>query len=93
MAKVARDPYIESCEMTKPFQDTVFQIVDEIISELPFRERTSLANMEKKEVKVLQGVFDLYIRDKIESEDIEYKDIMHELWKRVQEIHRLRVVK
>ena len=79
--------------MTKPFQDTIFKIVDEIISELPLRERTSLANMKREDVEVLQSVFDLYIRDKIESEDMEHEDIMNELWKRVRETHLLRVVK
>ena len=43
--------------MTKPSQDIISQIVDEILSEMPLEERVSLANMEKKEVKVLQGVF------------------------------------
>jgi hypothetical protein len=88
MAKAARNPYIESCEM-KPFQDT---IVDEILSEMPLEERVSLANMKEKDIEVLQGVFDLYIRSKIDAED-EYEDIMHELWKRIRETHRLRVVK
>ena len=55
--------------------DNVSQIVDEIISEMPLEERVSLANMKKKEVEVLQGVFDLYIRDKIESEDMEYEEL------------------
>ena len=36
--------------MTKPPQDTISQIVDEILSEMPLEERVSLANMEKKEV-------------------------------------------
>ena len=49
--------------------------------------------MKKKDVEVLQGVFDLYIRDKIDPEDEEYTEIMNELWKRVRETHRLRVVK
>ena len=49
--------------------------------------------MKEKEIKVLQGVFDLYIRSKIESEDLEYENIMHELWQRVRETYRLRVVK
>ena len=79
--------------MTKPSQDTIFQIVDEIISQMPLEERVSLANMEKKEVKVLQGVFDLYIRSKVDPDDEEYENIMQELWKRVRETHRLRVVK
>ena len=93
MAKVARHPYAENCEMTKHIQDTVFQIVDEIISELPLRERTSLANMKKKDVEVLQGVFDLYIRSKVDPDDEDYENIMLEVWKRVRETHLLRVVK
>ena len=79
--------------MTKPSQDTILQIVDEIISQLPLEEKVSLANMKKKDVKVLQGVFDLYIRSKIDPEDEDCENIMHELWKRVRETHLLRVVK
>ena len=93
MAKVARDPHIEGCKMTESSQDTIFQIVDEILSEMPLEERVSLANMEKKEIKVLQGVFDLYIRNKVDPDDEEYENIMHELWNRVRETHLMRVVK
>ena len=93
MAKVARDPHIEGCKMTKPSQDIISQIVDEILSEMPLEERNSLSNMEKNEVKVLQGVFDLYIRSKVDPDDEDSENIMHELWKRVRETHRLRVVK
>ena len=79
--------------MTKPPQDNILQIVDEIISQMPLEERVSLANMKQKDVEVLQGVFDLYIRSKVDPEDEDYENIMHELWKRVRETHRLRVVK
>lgn len=40
--------------MTKPSQDTISQIVDEIISQMPLEEKVSLANMKKKEVEILQ---------------------------------------
>ena len=93
MEETSRDSYIKNCEMKKQIQDNIFEIVDEIISEMPLEERVSLANMKKKDVEALQGVFDLYIRDKIESEDMEYEDLMNELWKRVRETHLLRVVK
>ena len=76
--------------MTKPPQDT---IVDEILSEMPLEERVSLANMKQKDVEALQGVFDLYIRNKLDPDDEEHENIMHELWKRVRETHLLRVVK
>jgi hypothetical protein len=79
--------------MTKPSQDIIFQIVDEILSEMPLEEKVSLANMKEKEVNVLQGVFDLYIRSRIEPDDEECENIMHELWNRVRKTHRLRVVK
>jgi hypothetical protein len=79
--------------MKKQIQDTVYQIVDEILSEMPLEEKVSLANMKKKDIEVLQGVFDLYIRNKVDPEDEEYENIMHELWNRVRETHLLRVVK
>ena len=69
------------------------QIVDEIISQLPLKERVSLANIKKKDVEVLQSVFDLYTRSKIDAEDMEYENIMNELWKRIRETHLMRAVK
>jgi len=73
--------------------DTLYQFVDEIISEMPLKERVSLANMKREDVETLQSVFDLYIRDRIESEDMECENIMNKIWNRIRETHRLRVVK
>jgi hypothetical protein len=52
-----------------------------------------LAIMKQKDVEVPQGVFDLYIRCKVDPENEDYENIMHELWKRVRETHLLRLVK
>ena len=79
--------------MKKQSKDTVYKIVDEILAEMSLEDRFSLANIEEEDVDVLQGIFDLYIRRKIDPEDEEYENIMHELWNRVRETHRLRVVK
>ena len=79
--------------MKKHLQDTISQIVDEIISELPLRDRTSLVKMKREDVQVLQSVFDLYVRNKIDPEGEECTDIMDEIWKRLWKTHRLRVVK
>jgi hypothetical protein len=57
------------------------------------RKKVSLANMKKKYVEVLQSVFDLYIRRKIDAEDMEHENIMNELWKIIRETHVMRVVK
>ncbi len=74
--------------------DDIDQIVEEIISELPLGEKVSMAHMNKEAVDVLQSVFDLYIKNKIGSEhEEEYTVIMKALWERLQDTHRLKVVK
>ena len=94
MAKASRDPYFESCKVKRQsLIDTLYQIIDEIISEMPLKERVSLANMKREDVEDLQSVFDLYVRNKIESEDMENENIMNKIWNRLRETHRLRVVK
>jgi hypothetical protein len=60
---------------------------------MPLEERVSLANMKQKDVEVLQAVFDLYIRSKVDPEDEDYENIMHEPWERLRKTHRLRIVK
>ncbi len=73
----------------------VDQFIDEIISKLPLKERVSIANIDKKHVEILQRIFEQFILNKIgsEIEDEEYNNIMNELWKRLQETHKMRVVK
>jgi len=66
-----------------------------IISELPFKEKTAIANINEQDVEVLQRVFDLYVQRKMDSDpgDEEYASIMNEIWMKLQETHRLRIVK
>ena len=61
--------------------DELAQVMDEIISEFPLKERVSFANMSEEDVEVLYGAFDLYVRRKIGSkvDDDEHSDIMNEL--------------
>ena len=79
--------------MTKHSEDTIAQIVDEIISEMPLEERVSLANIDEEDADALQGVFDLYMQSKVDPDDEDYKNIIHELLKKLKKTHRLRVVK
>ena len=76
-------------------KQSLSQIIDEIISELPLKEKAFFANLDEVGVAILQKVLDVHIRSKIDSEldDREYNNIMDELWKRLQDTHRLRVVK
>ena len=74
--------------------DAINQITDEIIAEMPLKERTDIANMNKEDAEILQRIFDSYIRSKIgfQNED-EYTVIIKLLWKKLQETHKLRIVK
>ena len=76
-------------------QGGVDQFINEIIAKLPLTESVSIANMSKENVEILQQIFELYIQHKAgsEIEGEEFKNIMDELWKRLQETHRLRVLK
>jgi len=74
--------------------DDIDKIIEEIISELPLGEKVSMANMNKEAVEILQSVFDLYIKSKIGSEhEEEYTVIMKAIWERLQDTHKLRVIK
>ncbi len=76
-------------------EQSLSQIVYEIISELHLHDRVSTSHMSKQDVAVLQSVFERYIRSKLgsEFEDEEFNNIMNELWKKLQVTHKIRVVK
>ena len=70
-------------------------IIDEIISELRLHENVAIANMDENEVRILQGVLNRYIREKIgtETADKDYTKLLEGLWKRLKETHKIRAVK
>ena len=71
------------------------EIIEEIISELPLKERVAIANMNKEDVEMLKNVFDKYVRGKTDTEvdDSEYTNIMNNLCTKLRQTHKLRVVK
>ncbi len=72
----------------------VDEIIEEIISELPLKERVEIANMKKERVEMLKNIFNKHVREKTDTEtdDSEYTDMMNKLWSKLQKTHRLRVV-
>ena len=92
---------------------TVDQAVERIISELSFKDKSTIANMAEIELSMLHKTTGEYIRnafglwsgnkdlmtsccfiakrDKV-SEDEASSIIIKELWKRLQQTHRIRVV-
>ena len=96
--------------------NSVDQIVNEIIAEMPLDDRVRTANLDEDGLAVLQLALGKYLRYLIEnqSEDVSKKllkdcikqsgnetldkdeaalYILKEIWNRLQETHRLRVVK
>ena len=54
------------------------KIIDEIIADLPLKERTLIANMAEYDIEILQSVFELNIQSKVnEAED--QSDIFNKL--------------
>jgi len=78
----------------KPDTRSDNDIIDEILEEMPLREKSSIANMDRDQVETLQLVFDMYIRSKTGSEqmDDDFNDVMIQLWKRLKKTYKLRVV-
>ncbi|MCK4618789.1 MAG: hypothetical protein KAT52_02470 [Desulfobacterales bacterium] len=70
------------------------EIIEEIISELPLKERVAIANMNKEDIEILKNIFNKHVRGKTDTEanDSEYTNMMNNLWSKLQKTHRLRVV-
>jgi len=84
-----------STKYKKPDTDPDTDIINEILGEMPLREKSSIANMDKDKVKILQRAFDMYVRSKIDSDESEddFKEVMFQIWERLRETHRIRTVK
>lgn len=63
------------------------QIIDDIISELPLKEKVSLAGLKGEGVEIFRSVFNLYVRSKTDIQNEEYENIMKELWEHLKETH------
>ena len=74
---------------------SVDEIIEEIISELPLKERVAIANMNKEDVELLKNVFNKYVKRKTDTEvdESEYTNIMNNLWEKLRQTHKLRAVK
>ena len=79
----------------KPDTGNDIDIVNDIIGEMPLLEKAPLANMDEKQVEILQQAFDMYVRSKIDSNatDDDFNDIMIQLWERLKDTHKIRIVK
>lgn len=87
------------------FAQMVEVVVGQIVSALSMKKKVIIANLRLEEIETLQYALDLYISSRLETAaacDIgntrlnaerTYTIIMETLWNRLQETHKLKVVK
>jgi hypothetical protein len=93
---------------------SVEEAIGQLVSEIPLKAKTTIANMTEAELIALNTTLGRYINDKyalisgneelmescrsISGQILMHEDdaatvIIHELWKKLQETHRLRIIK
>ena len=77
--------------MTKPTK--IDQIVQDMLADIPLKEKAIIANLDEDRVPYLQYAFDVCIRGQLGEDDEMRKDVMHRIWEVLQETHRVRCVK
>ena len=69
------------------------QIVQDILADMPLKEKAIIVNLEEDKVPYLQYAFDVCIRSQLGKDDEMGKDVMHRIWEVLQETYRVRCVK
>ena len=69
------------------------QIVQEILADMPLKEKAVIANLDEDKVPYLQYAFDVCVSGQLGRDDEMSKDVMHRMWAVLQETHRIRSVK
>ena len=77
--------------MTAPTE--IDQIVHEILADMPLKEKSAIANLDEDKVSYLQYAFDVCLSGQLGQDDEMGKDVVHRMWKVLQETHRMRYVK
>ena len=69
------------------------QIVQEILADMPLKEKAIIANLDEDKVPYLQYAFDVCIKNQLGQDDEMGKDVMHRIWEVLKETHRIRGLK
>jgi hypothetical protein len=81
--------------------DTVAEIVDLVIDDLSLEERVTISKLEDDQIEFINKLLAGYIQNKLEERSIKQTEtdltepeaIVKEVWNRLRETHKLRVVK
>jgi len=69
------------------------QIVQEILADMPLKEKIAIANLSEEDIKRFQELFDTYLSGQLGQDDAMGKDVMYRIWEVLQETHRVRCIK
>jgi hypothetical protein len=80
---------------------SVAEIVDQVIDDLSLEDRVTMANLEDDQIEFINKLIADYIQTKLNERSIKQKEedltepeaIVKEVWNRLRETHKLRVVK
>jgi hypothetical protein len=73
-------------------KSVVHAVVDELISDIPLDGRVLIANMAEDEIRVLQAVFEAYVRNEF-GDNAKIDKVITALWDKLKDTHKLRVVR
>jgi len=68
-------------------------MVKDILSAMSLKEKSLIANMDERSLPYLQYAFDVYISRVMGDDPDAGREIMRGVWQRLQETHRIRLVK
>ena len=69
--------------------NNIDQIVQDILADMPLKEKAIIANLDEDKVPYLQYAFDACIKGQLGKDDDMSKDVMHRIWEVLQETHRV----
>ena len=73
--------------------EDVDTIADEILAGMSLKEKSLIAHMDERSLPYLQYAFDIYLSPEVGDDPEKGQAIMQRVWKRLQETHRIRLVK
>ena len=76
-----------------PDSNNIDHIVQEILADMPLKEKAAIANLDEDKVPYLQYAFDVCVSGQLGKDDEMSKDVMHRIWEVLQGTHRVRCVK
>lgn len=89
--KTKPDPATAGAPVNLPSETD--QVAQEILADMPLREKSAIAHMDETEIPYLQYAFDRCVSTQIGMNAEMSRDIMHRIWRELRATHRIRIIK